>query len=143
MIFFKNICITSLVVIFPFIVFGQNYGSFRNDDFPAHLIDSSIISKRDLDEQINMLSKECEWKNRIGKKIDVFMLQIEDGYLFGHVYEYFMDCDNLRLIYWQADPSGKGEVLDFMIEPLEDESIFVINKRQQLKNKKKYKEYLK
>src|SRR5690606_13348817 len=143
MIFFKNISITTLLVILPLTVFGQNYGSFRNDDFPVHLIDSSIISKRDLDEQINMLSKECEWKNRIGKKIDVFWLQTEQGNLFGHVYEYFMDCDNLRLIYWQADPSGKGEILDFMIEPLEDESIFVINKRQQLKNKKKYKGYLK
>lgn len=54
-----------------------------------------------------------------------------------------MDCDNLRLIYWQADPSGKGEILDFMIEPLEEESIYVTSKRKHLKNKKKYQSYLK
>lgn len=88
MIFFKNISITTLLVILPFTVFAQDYGSFRNKDFPVHSIDSSIISKRGLRETINMLAKECEWEDRIGKKIDMFWLQTNQGNLFGHVYEY-------------------------------------------------------
>jgi len=53
-----------------------------------------------------------------------------------------MDCDNLRLIYWYTDPGGKGKIIDFMIENLEDESKWIVSKKKHLKNKKKYKKYL-
>ena len=56
---------------------------------------------------------------------------------FGHVYEYFMDCDNVRLIYWQTGPGGHGRIVDFMIEPLEEESLFVVRKKQHLKKTKR------
>ena len=121
---------------------SQNYGAFKSDKFPVTAIDPTIIAKRSLSDKIEMLSN-CDWKNRIGKKIDVFWLRTENGSFFGHSYEYFMDCDNVRLIYWQQDPKGKGKIVDFMIEDLEDESDFVVAKKQHLKNKKKYQSYLK
>ena len=120
---------------------SQNYKEFTRDKFPIELIDSTIVIKRGIKDKMNML-KECNWSSRIGKKIDVFWLQTEQGNLFGHVYEYFMDCDNLRLIYWQEDSNGRGKIIDFMIENLEDESQFVVVKKKHLKNKKKYKLYL-
>ncbi len=129
-----------VLLIFPWL-HGQNYGAFKEAVFPTHLIDSVIIVNRGLEQEIEMLSKNCNWRGRDGNKIDVFWLKTADGSLFGHVYEYFMDCDNLRLIYWQADPQGFGEILDFMIEPLEEESQFVIVKKKHLKNKEKYRHY--
>ncbi len=89
-----------------------------------------------------MLTDSCNWRGREGRKIDVFWLRTDHGDVFGHVYEYFLDCDNVRLIYWQLDPGGQGSIVDFMIEPLESESKFVVAKRQHLKNKKHYKDRL-
>ncbi len=113
---------------------------FNGEQFPVELIDTSIIKKRGLDGKMKML-KECNWSKRKGKKIDVFWLRTEEGDFFGHVYEYFLDCDNLRLIYWYQGLDTK-KIVDFMIEDLEDESLFVVAKKRHLKNKKKYKKYL-
>jgi hypothetical protein len=136
----------SLAVIFCLgfytIGFSQNYGAFSKKSYPVHKIPEIIIEKRGLEEKIKMLAS-CDWPRRKGQYIDSFLLQTENGYLFGEVYEYFMDCDNLRLIYWFNNPSGRGEIVDFMIENLEDESLFVVAKRKHLKNKKKYKNLLK
>ena len=139
--------LTTVLLIFiisiSFYSFGQNQPEFNGSYFPDYLIDSEIIQKRGLEEKINMLKNDCNWDKRIGKKIDVFWLRTENGDFFGYVYEYFLDCDNLRLIYWYNNASGNGKVVDFMIENLEDESMFVVSKRKHLKNKKKYQEYLK
>ena len=116
---------------------GQN-----SSEFPIEKIDSTIIVKRDLQEQVTMLTTECSWASKIGKKIDVFWLRTKNGSFFGHSYEYFMDCDNVRLIYWYTSPSETGKVVDFMIENLEDESQFVVAKKKHLKNKKKYQHLL-
>ena len=123
-------------------VSGQYHGAFSNDRFPASEIDSTIIVARSLGPKITMLTDSCNWSERDGKKIDVFWLRLDGVDLFGHVYEYFMDCDNVRLIYWQKDPSGYGKVVDFMIEPLEEESQFVVAKKKHLKNKKAYRDRL-
>ena len=146
----QKIKMTKLSVIFYFSIFccsnlllGQNYGDFKEDSFPLNLIDESIIENRKLESKIKMLNGECNWTARIGKKIDVIWFSTDEGNLFGHVYEYFMDCDNLRLIYWHTDPNGKGKIVDFMIEDLEDDSQFVSSKKKYLKNKKKYQIYLK
>lgn len=138
----KYAIITFMFMVCVTISYAQNHGPFRGDTFPIEIIPEEVVRKRNLQEQMHMLVNECDWKNRIGKKIDVFWLKTENGNLFGHVYEYFMDCDNLRLIYWQADPSGLSITLDFMIEPLEEESQFVVAKKKHLKNKKKYRPYL-
>lgn len=109
-----------------------------SNKFPAKYIDSTIVEKRQLHDQINMLVNECNWKSKIGKRIDVFWLSTIEGDRFGLVYEYFMDCDNLRLIYWYDNPQGTGKMIDFMIENLEDPSDFVTDEKKHLKNKKKY-----
>jgi hypothetical protein len=135
------------IILFLFLTFliqnvnSQTTGDFKNEKFPVQLIDSLIIEKRGLQESIKMLSEECNWSKRVGKKIDVFWLQTEQGNFFGHVYEYFLDCDNLRLIYWY-EGQNTSKIVDFMIEDLEDESLFVVAKKRHLKNKKKYKKYL-
>lgn len=122
---------------------AQNHGEFKGQSFPSHLISGSIIEQRGLEPQMKMLKEQCNWSTRVGKKVDVFWMSNTEGNLFGHVYEYFMDCDNIRLIYWYADPNGRGIILDFMIEPLEEDSQFVSSTKKHLKNKKKYQVYLK
>jgi len=127
----------ALITIMSFTVEAQ-----KTSSFPIHIIDTAIIQKRGLQEKIRMLVEDCNWSERTGKKIDVFWLQTPNGNFFGHSYEYFMDCDNLRLIYWYDNPGTKGRPVDFMIENLEDESHFVSAKRKHLKNKKKYQHLL-
>ncbi len=134
--------ITFIVIAsITFSVHSQTGREFNGDKFPIHLINKNSIETRNLSGKLDTLMA-CDWKNRIGKKIDVFWLSTPKGDAFGHSFEYFMDCDNLRLIYWYSDPYGTGEIIDFMIENLEDESIWVVSKRKHLKNKKKYKKYL-
>ena len=120
---------------------GQNLKEFQKDIYPIGLIDSSIVLKRGLDNKMNLLTN-CNWANRIGKKIDVFWLQTEQGNFFGHSFEYFLDCDNLRFIYWSNNPQNIFPIVDFMIEDLEQDSKFVTKKNKHLKNKRKYKPYL-
>ena len=134
----KKILSSIIILLIPEITFSQN-----TESFPIESIDTEIITKRGLEVKMKMLSEECNWAERIGKKIDVFWMRTEEGDFFGHSYEYFMDCDNVRLIYWYDNPSGTGRPVDFMIENLEDESNWVVAKRKHLKNKKKYKHLLK
>ncbi|WP_104419037.1 hypothetical protein [Neolewinella xylanilytica] len=110
--------------------------------FPAEKIDTAIINRRGLQEKIRMLTEECNWSDRVGGMIDVFYLRTERGSFFGYSYEYFLDCDNVRLIYWYDNPGGVGTPVDFMIEDLEDESMWVVAKKRHLKNKKKYQHLL-
>ena len=114
----------------------------RTSKFPVETIDTAIINQRGLKAKVRMLTEDCDWSKRIGKKIDVFWLQTQNSDFFGYSYEYFMDCDNVRLIYWFNNPGGIGRPVDFMIENLEDESQFVVAKRKHLKNKKKYQHLL-
>lgn len=114
-------------------ILAQNYTRF-----PSHLIDTSIINKRGLNEQVEMLETKCNWSNKLGGKVDVFWLKTDRGNFLGYVYEYIFDCDNLRLIYWYNNTDESGKIVDFMIENAEDESDFVVRKKKHLKNRKKY-----
>jgi len=134
----RTILFSILVVFIPYLTFGQDMESF-----PVESIDTTIIKKRGLEEKIRMLAEDCNWSKRIGEKIDVFWLQTERGDFFGYSYEYIMDCDNVRLIYWYDNPSGSGRPVDFMIENLEDETLWVVEKSKHLKNRKKYQHLLK
>lgn len=129
------------LMILPNFVIAQKGAKFDTKHYPIDLIDSTIVSYRQLETKMDQLNNECNWKDRIGKKIDVFWVELENGDLFGHSFEYFLDCDNIRLIYWSPNPKGIFPIVDFMIENLEDESQFVKSKRKHLKNKKKYKKY--
>jgi len=120
---------------------GQNAKQFKGHSYPIELIDTNIVSKRNLETKIELL-QSCDWKNKVGKKIDVFWLKTVRGNFFGHSYEYFMDCDNLRLIYWSTNGKDIFPIVDFMIEDLEEDSQFVSSAKKHLKNKKKYKKYL-
>src|SRR5688572_14871256 len=129
----KSILLTlSLLFFFCQVSNAQSFSKF-----PSHLIDTAIIAQRGLQEKIRMLDEDCDWSKKIGGKIDVFWLQTDRGNFLGYVYEYIMDCDNLRLIYWYHNTSNTGPIVDFMIENLEDESQFVVAKKKHLKNQKK------
>ncbi|WP_198664878.1 hypothetical protein [Lewinella sp. IMCC34191] len=104
--------------------------------FPAEKIDTAIIHRRGLQEQIRMLTEDCNWSERVGQKIDVFWLRTDRGSFFGYSYEYFLDCNNVRLIYWYDNPGGVGTPVDFMIEDLEDESMWVVAKTKHLKTRR-------
>lgn len=133
----RTLLLGAIMAVISHTALAQNTGKF-----PIETIDTAIINKRGLQEKVKMLTEDCNWPKRIGKKIDVFWLQTENGNFFGHSYEYFMDCDNVRLIYWYDNPSGTDHPIDLMIENLEDESKWVVAKRKHLKNKKKYQHLL-
>lgn len=137
----KNILSATLVLFFPLILTGQNSKQFKAERYPIEVIDTSIISYRNFGDELELL-KTCDWQNRIGKKVDTFWLKTDQGNYFGHVFEYFMDCDYLRLIYWSPNGQNIFPIIDFMIEDLEEDSQFVSSKKKHLKNKKKYKKYL-
>ena len=130
-----KIRLSLLLSIFIFFsLYSQEEDLFNGKTFPVNLINQSIVEKRDLFEKLEFLRMQCDWSKKVGKRVDVFWIQNPEGNFFGHVYEYFMD--------WYDNVKGKGEILDFMIENLEDDSSFVTSKRKYLKNQKKYKKYL-
>jgi len=139
--YLSHISITTLLLLITLNLTGQNSMEFSSDRFPSEIIDSNIIAQRGLVNKLDSLSS-CDWSSRVGKKVDVFWLQTEQGNFFGHVYEYFLDCDNLRLIYWSPNAKDIHPIVDFMMEDLEEDSIFVTSKKKHLKNKKKFKKYL-
>lgn len=132
-----------LIVGIAAIVISTGASAQDTPKFPVETIDKAIINQRGLQEKVRMLTEDCNWSERIGEKIDVFWLQTKNGNFFGYSYEYFMDCDNVRLIYQYNNPGGTGRPVDFMIENLEDESRFVVEKQRHLKNIKKYRHLLK
>lgn len=137
----KLFTLIAYTAILPFSIMGQSSEIFDSKFYPARIIDTLIIQHRGLDQRMqNLLS--CEWETRKGKKVDVFWLKTERGNFFAHVYEYFMKCDNVRLIYWSTNAREIFPIVDFMIEDLEEDSRFVSSPKKHLKNKKKYKKYL-
>jgi hypothetical protein len=119
---------------------AQDFGRFNEKKFPADILDSTIIARRGLEATITMLTDSCVWYNRIGDKVNVFWAETEKGHYFGHVYEYLLECDNVRLIYWYDNRYERGKIVDFMIEPLEQPSRFV-EEEDQLKERDQYKSY--
>lgn len=121
--------------------FGQDK-THLNSFSPLSSISYDILSKRLTKEHLTFL-ESCNWRDKVGKRIDVFWLKTQSGSLFGHVYEYFLDCDNVRLIYWSPNPSKPEPLYDFMIEDLESDSKYVSGKNKYLRTKNRYKKYLK
>ena len=101
----KTILISFTIFLISHPSIGQNTKSF-----PIETIDAEIIQNRGLEDKIKMLTEDCNWSERVGKKIDVFWLQTQEGNFFGYSYEYFMDCDNVRLIYWYDNPNPTRNV---------------------------------
>lgn len=93
-------------------------------------IDTGIIRQRGLQSYLEKL-RGCNWENKKGKFVDVFWLSdSKTGQnRFGYIYEYFLDCDSLRFIYWYPDAGQKGKLVDLIIEPVEQASIFVKKKK--------------
>src|SRR5690348_6170323 len=110
-----KICIAAIACNLLFSYAGS-MNAQSTSNFPSDKIDTSIIAYRGLQEKIRMLKEDCDWSHRIGGKIDVFWLKQANVNYFGYVYEYIMDCDNVRLIYWYMDAGGQGKIVDFMIE---------------------------
>lgn len=114
----------------------------QKDGFPKHILHDSIIANRGLTEQVNTLMNSCDWNTKDGKKIDIMKVTENGQELYAHVYEYFFDCDHLRLIYFYDNPMMYGTIVDFIIENLEDDSKYVSGPKRYLKSKKKYIEKL-
>jgi hypothetical protein len=100
--------------------------------------DPALMDVEALDDQLQPLREDCDWENRKGKFVDTYWLQVmdRDQDRYGYIYEYYLDCDSLRFIYWYADPK-QNCLVNLQIEPIEKPTTFVTYKRKQLANDKK------
>lgn len=132
----------SIRAIFIVILLFSTLSVFaQKDGFPKNLIHDTIIEHRGLSTQVDMLMNQCDWSQKEGRKIDIKKVLVNEEEWYAHVYEYFFDCDNLRIIYFYDNPMMYGTVQDLAIENLEDDSEYVSSPRLYLKNKKKYAHY--
>lgn len=58
----------AILLVFITLIVSNTTFSQNTKTFPVESIDTAIINKRGLEEKIKMLTKDCNWSERIGKK---------------------------------------------------------------------------
>lgn len=84
-------------------------------------------------EFINSIIDNCNWQNRNGKFIDFFtMSKIGGTDQTAFIYEYFLDCDSLRVILIYNMEEKSPELFKIDIEQIEKKNQMIIDPSKQL-----------
>lgn len=83
------------------------------------LLPDSLQKEKGYQTLQETLAESCDWENRRGKFIDYYTLNQNGQRSMYFIYEYFLNCDSLRLtLYYNLEPTEP--VLQSMnIQPLE------------------------
>ena len=84
-------------------------------------------------EFTNNIGDNCDWKNRNGKFVDYFtMSNIGGTDQTAFIYEYFLDCDSLRVILIYNMEEKSPELFKIDIEQIEKKNQMIIDPSKQL-----------
>jgi hypothetical protein len=79
------------------------------------------------------ISQSCNWANREGKFVDFFSMKNIGGTdQTAFIYEYFLDCDSLRVILIYNMIKDSPELFKINLEPIEKENQMIIDPSKQL-----------
>lgn len=73
------------------------------------------------------LTERCGWSTRRGKFIDFYMHKEGDRNAVTYIYEYFLDCDSLRLLLTFNTQTDSIFLQATHVEPLESENPWLID----------------
>jgi len=73
------------------------------------------------------LTSNCDFENKEGKFVDFFNMSINGNTQMAYIYEYILDCDSLRFIYYYDFQNENPELFKFFIEGIEIENAMIID----------------
>lgn len=84
-------------------------------------------------EFLESINKSCDWKNRKGKFVDFFTMKNIGGTdQTAFIYEYFLDCDSIRVVLIYNLLKESPELFKINLEPIEKENKMIIDPSKQL-----------
>ena len=84
-------------------------------------------------EFTNNIEDNCDWKNRNGKFVDYFTMgNIGGTDQTAFIYEYFLDCDSLRVILIYNMEEKSPELFKIDLEQIEKKNQMIIDPSKQL-----------
>ena len=82
---------------------------------------------------IGDIDSKCDWDNREGKFVDFYSMKNVGGVdKTAFIYEYFLDCDSLRVILTFDMIENSPEIFGLNLEQLEKENKMIIDPSKQL-----------
>jgi hypothetical protein len=73
------------------------------------------------------LAGRCDWPSRRGKFIDFYMHSEEEERFVTYIYEYFLDCDSIRLLLTFDTSTDDVPVHSAHIEPIENKNAWLVD----------------
>ncbi len=107
--------------------------NFTNYDLIKEKLPEKYFEPSQTKEFISNIDQNCDWENRKGKFVDYFTMKNIGGTdQTAFIYEYFLDCDSLRVILIYNINKNSPELFKINFEPIEKENQMIINPSKQL-----------
>jgi hypothetical protein len=107
--------------------------NFTNYDLLKDKLPVKYFPEPQTKEIISNFDQSCDWANRKGKFVDFFYMKIIGGTdQTAFIYEYFLDCDSLRVILIYNMIKDTPELFKINLEPIEKENQMIIDPSKQL-----------
>jgi hypothetical protein len=109
-------------------------GRKKADAVIAAIGDSALIAKLPGDSErkhaglfYRSLASQCNWGKKRGKFVDFYMHEEENHHAVSYIYEYFLDCDSIRLTLVYDTNQDSVSLISAHLEPLETKNPWLID----------------
>lgn len=107
--------------------------NFTNYDLIKDKLPEKHFQSSQTKEFISSVNQSCDWANRKGKFVDFFSMKNIGGTdQTAFIYEYFLDCDSLRVILIYNMIKNSPELFKINLEPIEKENQMIIDPSKRL-----------
>ena len=107
--------------------------NFTNYDLIKGKLPEKYFQPAQTMEFISNVDQSCDWANRKGKFVDFFSMKNIGGTdQTAFIYEYFLDCDSLRVVLIYNMIKNSPELFKINLEPIEKENQMIIDPSKQL-----------
>lgn len=108
-------------------------GRQQADAFLQHLGDSVWAASLPTEAQVfgrnlgNSIGSRCDWPRRRGKFVDFYMHREGNRQAVTYIYEFFLDCDSVRVLLTYNTASDSVRMESAFIEPIETENPWLVD----------------
>lgn len=107
--------------------------NFTNYDSLMEKLPEKYFNPSQTKEFVTNFSKSCDWQNRKGKFVDFFTMKNIGGTdQTAFIYEYFLNCDSIRIILIYNMTKNSSELFKINVEPIEKKNQMIIDPSKQL-----------